>query len=472
MRAAGVGLLSGMVATRASLSSVSISAGTYRYNNATYSFAGQTLTNILSTAAGTHRYDVIVFDCNTSTLKRLLGSELAPQPNPSGFLDNRIPAPPELENESQILIAIVKVTSSGIPAEVNGKYSTNGVANLAFYLPSPFTDSHNDERYSLLGHLHDAAYAAIGHLHDAAYAAIGHLHTGVYSPAGHDHNSVYSLLGHVHDSLYSAANHLHDSRYSLLGHLHDAVYAPISKGVDGGNSHNALHDAYYAAIGHLHDARYSLLGHLHDSDYPRHSLATAANDFLVASGSGAFVKKTLAEVKTILGLGSAAFTESWAYLSYATKLDDLYSPDDNTDLDASTSKHGLMPKFPGTKQVLLGDKTWLTRVFGPGSFVFGDGSAVILAQEEGIGPFPLACKITEVKIREQALISSTATITLHVHDYNGAIGDAVDSFSLNGASYSETGLNWSVAAGKFVTIKVASPASAKQLSVGLVFEAE
>lgn len=32
------------------------------------------------------------------------------------------------------------------------------------------------------------------------------------------------------------------------------------------------------------------------------SLATAANDFIVASGVGVFVKKTLAEVKTLLGL--------------------------------------------------------------------------------------------------------------------------------------------------------------------------
>lgn len=38
-----------------------------------------------------------------------------------------------------------------------------------------------------------------------------------------------------------------------------------------------------------------------------HSLATAVNDFLVASGVGVFVKKTLAEVKTILGLGDAAY---------------------------------------------------------------------------------------------------------------------------------------------------------------------
>ena len=49
------------------------------------------------------------------------------------------------------------------------------------------------------------------------------------------------------------------------------------------------------------------------TDYVTHALATAANDFLVASGSGAFVKKTLAEVKTILGLGSAAYTASTDY---------------------------------------------------------------------------------------------------------------------------------------------------------------
>ena len=37
-----------------------------------------------------------------------------------------------------------------------------------------------------------------------------------------------------------------------------------------------------------------------------HALATAVNDFLVASGSGAFVKKTLAETLTILGKALAS----------------------------------------------------------------------------------------------------------------------------------------------------------------------
>ncbi len=36
-----------------------------------------------------------------------------------------------------------------------------------------------------------------------------------------------------------------------------------------------------------------------------HSLATAANDFLVASGVGVYIKKTLAETRTILGVDQA-----------------------------------------------------------------------------------------------------------------------------------------------------------------------
>ena len=44
-----------------------------------------------------------------------------------------------------------------------------------------------------------------------------------------------------------------------------------------------------------------------DAEVVKHSLATAANDFLVASGSGEFVKKTLTETKTILGLPAPDF---------------------------------------------------------------------------------------------------------------------------------------------------------------------
>ena len=53
------------------------------------------------------------------------------------------------------------------------------------------------------------------------------------------------------------------------------------------------------------------------TDYVTHDLATAVNDFIVASGAGVYVKKTLAEVKTILGLGTAAYTAATDYVTHA-----------------------------------------------------------------------------------------------------------------------------------------------------------
>jgi hypothetical protein len=44
-----------------------------------------------------------------------------------------------------------------------------------------------------------------------------------------------------------------------------------------------------------------------DEEVVKHSLVTAANDFLVASGNGVVVKKTLAETKAILGLPAPDF---------------------------------------------------------------------------------------------------------------------------------------------------------------------
>ena len=76
----------------------------------------------------------------------------------------------------------------------------------------------------------------------------------------------------------------------------------------GGHSHNATD-------GQGQKIAYSDLTGQPDSVL--NTLATAANDFIVASGVGVFVKKTLAEVKTILGLGSAAYTASSAYATAA-----------------------------------------------------------------------------------------------------------------------------------------------------------
>jgi len=62
----------------------------------------------------------------------------------------------------------------------------------------------------------------------------------------------------------------------------------------------------------------------------------------------------------------------------AIKLDDMAAPDDNTDLDASTSKHGLMKKFPGgTSDFLRADGTFAAPPGGAtGSFTTVDGKTV------------------------------------------------------------------------------------------------
>lgn len=83
--------------------------------------------------------------------------------------------------------------------------------------------------------------------------------------------------------------------------------------VSGGQVPTHDHDELYSPIGHDHDGDYSPLGHNHDG----------------------------------------------TYLPSGTKLDDLAAPDDTTDLDVSTTKHGLCPKAPNdTAKFLRGDGTW------------------------------------------------------------------------------------------------------------------
>ena len=65
----------------------------------------------------------------------------------------------------------------------------------------------------------------------------------------------------------------------------------------------------------INDTQEALDLKANDSEVVKHSLAAAVGDFLVGAGTSTFtfVKKTLAEVKVILGLGSAAYTSSGDY---------------------------------------------------------------------------------------------------------------------------------------------------------------
>ena len=75
-------------------------------------------------------------------------------------------------------------------------------------------------------------------------------------------------------------------------------YAVAAKAVTNGDSHD--HNGGDGA--QIDHGGLAGLGDDDHTQYIKHSLATAANDMLMASGAGTFVKKTIAEVKTALGL--------------------------------------------------------------------------------------------------------------------------------------------------------------------------
>ena len=80
---------------------------------------------------------------------------------------------------------------------------------------------------------------------------------------------------------------------------------------------------------------------------------------------------------------TALLTRLWTWLAgkLATfKLDDLAAPDDNADLDASTSRHGLCPKLSGSSsQFLRGDGTFAAPA---GNSDFGGDAARMVARRE------------------------------------------------------------------------------------------
>jgi len=95
-----------------------------------------------------------------------------------------------------------------------------------------------------------------------------------------------------------------------------------------------------------------------------------ATTFLYATADNTPLAKTPAEVRSILNVADGAdVTASNAPQSHANshasgqsdalKLDDLAAPDDNTDLDASSTAHGLLKKLDAnTDHFLRGDGTW------------------------------------------------------------------------------------------------------------------
>lgn len=124
-----------------------------------------------------------------------------------------------------------------------------------------------------------------------------------------------------------------------LDGYHASYFAPATKGVTGGDSHDSLHAPAFAPI-----AKGVTNGDSHD-----HS-----------GGDGAQISySSLSNIPSSFAPSSHASNHQSGG-SDSIKLDDLAAPDDTTDLDVSTSKHGLCPKAPNdTTKFLRGDGTWV-----------------------------------------------------------------------------------------------------------------
>ena len=205
-------------------------------------------------------------------------------------------------------------------------------------------------------------------------------HKTSHQDGGADEISVASLSGELAD-LQKVKDHTHQSAGS---------------GVGGKLDHGLALDG---------------LGDDDHTQYIKHSLATAVSDFLVASGAGAFVKKTLAEVKTILGLGTAAYTASTDYVTHAlaTAANDF--------LVASGAGAFVKKTLAETKTILnwaadIATHAGLTTgVHGVGagtvaktsdipskvialSFIIDGGGSAITTGQKGHLEIPFACTIT------------------------------------------------------------------------------
>jgi hypothetical protein len=139
-------------------------------------------------------------------------------------------------------------------------------------------------------------------------------HKTSHQDGGSDEISVQGLAGTLADPQTPAA---HKTSHQDGGSDEISATGLSGELTDLQKPKDHTHQSSGSGVGGKIDHGAALDG-LTDDDhtqYIKHALATAESDFLVASGSGAYVKKTLAETKTILGVGGVDSAPAKAYMS-------------------------------------------------------------------------------------------------------------------------------------------------------------
>jgi hypothetical protein len=264
-------------------------------------------------------------------------------------------------------------------------------------------------------------------------ASIGGTNTGDQDLSG------YSLTSHNHSGTYDPAG---TAASAVLAHAGAAdphtVYA-LESSLGGAALLNVGTTTGTVAAGddsRLSDAR-TPTSHVHGNISNAGAIGTTANLPVITTTSGVLTAGAFGTGATNFCVGndsrlSDARTPSAHASSHASgqsdaiKLDDLAAPDDNTDLNASTTKHGLLPKLSNVStEYLSGTGVFSTPAGGSATQAFG--TIVVSGQSNVVAdaaPDTLTLVAgTNITITTDAGADS---ITIAAAGGAGAIGDLTD----------------------------------------------
>lgn len=167
-------------------------------------------------------------------------------------------------------------------------------------------------------------------------------------------------------------------------------------------------------------------------------------------------------------------TGSESALGATVKLDDLQSPDDNTDLNVSTSAHGLMPKLPNlAAQFINGQGSWKT-LQAAVNLIIGDGSNAITSGVKAYLAIPDDLEIVSATLLADA--SGSIVIDIKKAAYadwptsTSIVASAKPTLSSAQKSQDSTLTGWTknLTAGDILEVVVDSATTVKQVTLALI----
>jgi hypothetical protein len=396
----GFGVLTGCITSRNSVSRVDITSGTYTNNGSPRILTSTYISSIPATTAGNHRYDLIYIDGADDTVKMCAGIEGIPA-SPDDFLENYDVRPAEPTDTDWVPLAIVRVTENGIENLNFGtnQYATGSIANI---------------RMSSHTVVDDVTLQVIEGVMSIK-SALGS--TKLDDLAAPDNNTDLNVSASAHGLCPILSN----SATQFLNGIGTFTTPSVAT-----LAHAASHTSGQSDAIKLDDLAATDNNTDLDSTSTKHGLCPklsgTATQALLGNGSWGSPTPAAHAASHVSGQ------------SDSIKLDDLATPDNNTDLNVSVSFHGLCPKAPAlVTQFLNGlSGTWTVpnvSVYGPYR-ILHDGGAT-----QAVLTTPALCEIEEIVVKCQDT-GTTRTLTIGwAADADALMTDAEVPHTVNGTKF-------------------------------------